>query len=200
MLPKLPKDLVSLLTELYSTKCHILEYGTGGSTMLGLTANSGNLVIGCETDSDWLEKVIQETITRGCRDRLIPVYQDIGPTRVWGHPCFEGQPLTTKRCEKFFSASLKPWKELNRLAVEPDIVFIDGRFRVGAFCSTAAMIKKETTVIFDDYTTRPQYHLVEAISKPSSFCDRAAVFSLQPGALSPIEFVMDYGHLLLRQN
>ena len=43
---------------------------------------------------------------------------------------------------------------------------IDGRFRVASFLTTLKKSKKGTKIIFDDYKSRSQYHVVEKIIKP----------------------------------
>jgi protein O-GlcNAc transferase len=43
---------------------------------------------------------------------------------------------------------------MDKLGVSPDVVLIDGCFRVACFLACWANIQRPTTVIFDDYTER----------------------------------------------
>lgn len=61
---------------------------------------------------------------------------------------------------------------------KPDFILIDGRFRVATFLTTLINAKKGTTVCFDDYTTRPQYHIVEKFEKPLQKNKRQAIFKV----------------------
>ena len=53
---------------------------------------------------------------------------------------------------------------------------IDGRFRVASFLTTLKKSKKGTKIIFDDYKSRPQYHVVEKIIKPKKMYFDQALF------------------------
>ena len=67
-----------------SEKRLILEYGTGGSTVLALESNIENVVYACETDSAWLAKLMLYASERRLQSRLFPVHLDIGQTGDWG--------------------------------------------------------------------------------------------------------------------
>ena len=74
-------------------------------------------------------------------------------------------------------APILPWRVMQRHGVNPDIVFIDGRFRVASFLATYLNASKPCTVVFDNYRDRECYHVVESILKPSRFIDRTAFLS-----------------------
>ena len=63
--------------------------------------------------------------------------------------------------------------------MNPDLIFIDGRFRVACFLTALKKIKRRTTVMIDDYRSRIHYHLCSKISKPIMI-GRMAVFELTP--------------------
>lgn len=176
----LPPEVANELKVLYSNQVVVLEYGTGGSTLLALEANDGNLVMGCETDSQWLSRISTEIVSRNLSNRFFPVYQSVGKTKEWGYPHFTGEEYSDKRGEQFATVSILPWQILKRKNLNPDIVFIDGRFRVAAFIATFLNAANPCTIIFDDYTDRPHYHIVENLIKPKKLIDRTAFFDFHP--------------------
>ena len=81
----------------------------------------------------------------------------------------------------------------------PDVVLIDGRFRVACFLYALIHTKPGTVIIFDDYADRPEYHVVEEVISPVEVDQRQAKFVRPNGELSKaaahlldkFEFVMD---------
>ena len=195
----LPEKVAAFLSELYAKKSVILEYGTGGSTFLALEANDQNMVFGCETDSKWLNRLCMEVSMRGLGGRFYPVYQDIGTTKEWGRPDFDREPYTDARGILMVKAPGLPWEAMNKLGVSPDVVLIDGRFRVACFLACWANIQRPTTVIFDDYAERPSYHVVEKLARPVELVDRTAVFKLTPltGGVDIKKFLSAYAPALV---
>ena len=79
----------------------------------------------------------------------------------------------------------RPWHYCKEHALNPDIILIDGRFRVASFLSSCVYLKKETIVLFDDYADRDNYHVFDDIIKPSEIIDkRMAVFHVKPGLVN----------------
>ena len=176
----LPQEVASELKALYSKKVVVLEYGTGGSTLLALESNDGNLVMGCETDSQWLSRLSTEIVSRNLSNRFFPVYQGVGKTKEWGYPSFTDEEYSDKRGQQLSIASILPWQILKKKNLSPNIVFIDGRFRVAAFIATFLNASQPCTIIFDDYIDRAHYHIVESLIKPSKFIGRTAFFDFHP--------------------
>lgn len=176
----LPRNVADELKSLYSNKMVILEYGTGGSTLLALESNIENFVMGCETDGQWLARLSTEIVSRNLSNRFLPVYQDIGKTTEWGYPCFKEDKYTQERGRQFLNAPTLPWHILKKRNLAPDVVFIDGRFRVASFIATFLNARQPCTIIFDDYKDRPYYHIVERLIKPKKFIDRTAFFDFRP--------------------
>jgi hypothetical protein len=178
----LPEEVAEALTAIYSEGVVVLEYGSGGSTFLALDANEENIIYSCETDARWLSELSSEIALRQLSHRFFPVFQDVGQTKEWGYPCFDKQSYDESRGIQFVQAPILPWRVMQRHGVSPDIVFIDGRFRVASFLATYLNVSRPCTVVFDDYRDRECYHVVECILKPSGFIDRTAFFELQPPA------------------
>ena len=59
---------------------------------------------------------------------------------------------------------------------KPELVLIDGRFRVACFLFSLINGSPGTKIIFDDYVNRPHYHVVEEFIKPIETCGIQALF------------------------
>ena len=66
-----------------------------------------------------------------------------------------------------------PWRHG---PVKPDLVLIDGRFRVACFLHSLLAADAGTPLLFDDYTNRPHYHLVEEFCPIAQSEGRQALF------------------------
>ena len=58
----------------------------------------------------------------------------------------------------------------------PDVVLIDGRFRVACFLTSLLKSKVGAVIIFDDYSDRNHYHVVEEFVEVSHLEQRQAIF------------------------
>ena len=154
----------------------ILEYGSGGSTVLA-AGMPGKRVFSVESDWAWALRL------QGHLDDLAPpspttVYHaDIGPTGAWG------RPVDDARWYDFYRYPLAIWDE--PFFRHPDVVLIDGRFRAACMMTTLLRITRPTTVVFDDYVDRVPYHLVEEYIAPRETFGTMAVFDAVPGLVGP---------------
>ena len=55
---------------------------------------------------------------------------------------------------------------------------MDGRFRVACFLTSLLNADAGSIIIFDDYTLRPEYHIVEIFEKPIEINKRQAAFQV----------------------
>jgi len=166
-----PKDEADFLIETYRDANVILEYGSGGSTVLAAKMEN-KYIISVESDRRWaikLQKYIDESTFSS---RGIIYYSDIGPTGAWGRPLDETQ------WRKFCAYPTHVWAQ--PFFRNPDVVLIDGRLRAACFVATCLRVHKPTRILFDDYTNRKAYHVVEKISKPIRFYGRIAEFFIEP--------------------
>lgn len=157
----------------------ILEYGSGGST--GLAARSADLTFSVETDADWIRRMDTWLAAEGLRSRVILHHADIGPTKRWGHP----EKYRLRHLGRYLDYPRTVWRRPDFR--EPDVILIDGRFRLSCFLWVMENISKTTRVLFDDYGSKPRYHSVERFQKPAVFVDRMAIFDLEPKKLSEYE-------------
>ena len=92
-----------------------------------------------------------------------------------------------------------PWRAVRAAGVQPDLVLVDGRFRVACFLYSLLHMKAGGVILWDDYTNRPEYHSVERFLKPVAYHDEMAVFQITgqedlPGAVDALFsglFVLD---------
>ena len=167
----------------YRTAETVLEYGSGGSTVLA--ASLGKRVFAVESDGDWA-KATGAWIAEHHPEALARVVHcDIGPTGEWG------KPFGPERMADFYRYPLEIWDDPDFR--HPDVILVDGRFRVACFCAALLRVERETLLLFDDYAGRPDYHQVERLVRPARQVDRMAVFELSPGRVPPAEWTWVIG-------
>lgn len=138
------------------------EYGAGESTTW-VYANTTMQILSVDTSKEWVDTVRAKA---NGDPRLDIRWIDIGELREWGRP-----KTYTHRAQ--FPAYIESiW---NREQT-PELVLVDGRFRVSCFLYSLLHATPGMNIIFDDYTTRAQYHVVEEFVKPTETCGRQACF------------------------
>jgi len=161
----------------YAKSNVILEYGAGGSTLLA--AKLGKTVITTETNPAWLIELMGAYKEKKLSGDIIPIYADIGQTKAWGYPVDDTSHL------KWPDYAQKSWRYCDEHQLCPDLILIDGRFRVATFLACCASITKPTTLIFDDYQKREYYHIVTQLFEPVNIIDdRMAIFKIKPKKIS----------------
>jgi len=153
------------------------EYGCGAST-IWVAKNTMCEICSVDSSSEWIRKVENEC---GSRNRLTLHLADLGPVSAWG------RPESYEKAQNFNDYTDWIWTNTRK----PDLVLIDGRFRVCCFLTCLLKGKSGTKIIFDDYTNRPHYHLVEKYIKPIEICGRQALF------LIPDKRTVDINNVIL---
>jgi hypothetical protein len=171
------------LTEAYAKAETIFEYGTGGSTVLAMGMDA-KTVVSVESDWNWLSRVNNYIDRYPSTSTYIPYFADIGPTKSWG------QPTDDRRWRKFPDYAFGIWNFAEARGLVPDLVLIDGRFRIGCFIASMLNVSKSTAILFDDYTNRWPYHIVERFAEPVLFVDKMAVFETGRVALAAKDFAL----------
>ncbi len=127
-----------------------LEFGCGLSTQF-VARNYECQIRSVETD-----KTYSSEIQNILRERAEIFHIDLGPVGPWGRPTgYSRRGMFEEYLEVGFSKSYSP-----------DVVLIDGRFRVAAFLTAVLRSAPGTHIVFDDYPGRPQYHVVEEVLTP----------------------------------
>ena len=173
--PYMPKrNVVYFADALRSASCY-LEFGAGGSTILAARMGLAD-VVSVESDPTWLERV--DARLKGdaasARTHLLPI--DIGPTRALGYPAGKTHEAS------FRDYPLGPWRYCAENGLSPDLVLIDGRFRLACMLATLRHARPGCRVLFDDYRWRAHYHGVERFVRPVAMIGRMAEFRVPEGA------------------
>lgn len=183
------QDCSQYIKKTYSKHKTILEYGSGGSTLLA--AESGAMVVTTETDAKWLVELMGAYQERELPGTIIPIFADIGPTKAWG------RPIDESNIKQWPDYSQRAWRYLDEHQLHPDLILIDGRFRVASFLTACANIRKTTLVIFDDYVERDYYHSIEELFQPIEIIDnRMAIFKIKPRKVNANYLLMNFHYFL----
>lgn len=152
----------------------ILEYGSGGSTVMAAEM-AGKRVFAVESDRDWalMMRAWFDASPPAAGTEVDVIWSDIGPTREWGYPT--GNDSWTR----YARYPLEVW-DLPEFR-QPDVVLVDGRFRPGCALAAAFRTDRPVTVLIDDYKRRKQYHAVERfLGGPHRLHGRMAEFHVTP--------------------
>ncbi|ODT15929.1 MAG: hypothetical protein ABS35_29975 [Kaistia sp. SCN 65-12] len=174
----MPEAERTVLIEAYRAAETILEYGSGGSTILACLL--GKRVHAVESDLKWagdLSGVIGRNF-EGDRAVVVPV--DIGPTKAWSFPA------DNSGYEGYSNYPNAVWDRADFR--HPDLILIDGRFRVACLMTALQRVRRPTRVLFDDYRERPYYHWVEELAKPVALHGRMAEFRVDRTAIPDTNF------------
>ncbi|MBS0232901.1 MAG: class I SAM-dependent methyltransferase [Proteobacteria bacterium] len=168
MTPSMTAMEINRYCELLNGATNILEFGAGGSTLLA-AERPGLQITSVDSDPGWFAKLREKpAINRAEKEgRLRLLHIDIGPTGEWGHPIDD-----TKR-ELWPNYSNLPWEMLDQ---KPDLVFIDGRFRVACGLCTALHAKPGQTVVAVHDFERRRYRALKFYLKKTEMVERLAIF------------------------
>ena len=142
---------------LLKTSKSYLEYGSGSSTLLAKKLNKKFISI--ETDKSFYSFLKDKGINQ-------ITYSDIGPTKYYSIPILPTY-IIKKRVKKYAHQISSMSKNLKFF---PDLILIDGRFRVYVaiqviiFCIKNTYYKK-TIIIIDDFKFREEYHVLKKLIK-----------------------------------
>lgn len=146
--PFMEDDERELFDRRYRSASKIVEFGAGGSTVFAAAETSARIV-SVESDYAWLERLRREPEIAEAEKtgRVCLLHADIGPTKKWGYPVGDSfksaWPVYAER----------PWPVLP----DPDLIFIDGRFRLACMLASA-MKAPQATVMVHDFRKRKKYH------------------------------------------
>jgi len=177
------KDVSVFVKKAYEQSTNILEYGSGGSTILG--ARKGKTVISTESSAPWLIELMGSYKERKLPGDIVPIFCDIGETKKWGHP------KDDTKWHNWPAYSVTAWQYCTDNNINPDLILIDGRFRVACFIASCVNTTTPVRILFDDFAERPKYHVVKKIVEPTKIIDqRLAVFDIEPGMVDS-KFLLD---------
>ena len=174
----LPEAEAALLRAAYSRAEVILEYGSGGSTVMAAEM-PGKTVYSVESDRDWAAMMLGWFADNPpvAGSEVDVIWCDIGATKEWGHP------VDHSEWRRFARYPLDIWSQKGFR--QPQVVLVDGRFRQGCALACAFMSKAPLELYFDDYVQRKHYHKVEDILGPPEITGRMAYWKVTPQAIPP---------------
>lgn len=151
-----------------------LEYGGGGSTVVA--SKLGKAFLSVDSDPYFMRALAKE-VRPTDRERLI--YVDIGLTGLWGAPIMQSEPEA--RRGKWRQYPHAPWQRLLQTGERPDLILLDGRFRVACalVCLKNLGNAPGVTMLVDDYAPRPEYRVIERFAKLEAMHGRMAQFTPQ---------------------
>lgn len=153
-----------------------LEYGAGGSTCLA--AKNGVRFVSVDSDPYFLESVRKKIIAsqQYRPDEQVFHHADIGLTGGWGKPVLWGLP-SDERLESFRRYSDIP-AEIGTKFPLPDLVLVDGRFRVACALKALRALQHEQgwLLLVDDYRGRQGYQVIAEFGRLQTYVGRMAVF------------------------
>jgi len=167
--PHMEQEGIILLKERLRMAEIYLEYGAGGSTVLAAEMGVKEIHT-IDTDRGFLDAVQRRVAEHSPEAKMTAHHIDIGPTKEWGQPSDRALAnLWPRYC-------VAAWDALLLQNSWPDLILIDGRFRVACFLASLMLAKPGTIILFDDYFDRPHYHAVEKHLRPSAQAGRLAEF------------------------
>jgi hypothetical protein len=174
--PRFNPDSTPLFRDLLRGCGAYLEYGSGGSTVLA--ARLGKPFVTVETDPHFLRRVREKVGALRPDQHLL--HADIGLTREWGFPVF-GKCPTRRELEAWRGYAEEPWRHVDP-ANGPDLVLVDGRFRVAAALTSLLHLRDrpDATLLLDDYLARPHYRTIERFARLVETRDHMALFRPDP--------------------
>ena len=172
--PEMSADEIGVLRECYSKAASVVEFGSGGSTLLAVRSPSLQRIWSVESDPAWIEKLhgLPEVAAAEQAGRLRFIHADIGPTGDYGMPLDDA---TQGRWPSYHDAV---WADPDTSGA--DLVLIDGRFRVACALAALAHCQPHAILLFHDFWSRPVYHPVLAFTDWLGSCDSLAILRRKP--------------------
>lgn len=157
-----------------------LEFGMGGSTLFA--ANQGvKRIVSVDSDSEWVSKIADSITVFRTTSEIDLIHCDIGPTGPWG------TPVNQERMANWPLYFREPWKRLAAAHIIPDLIYVDGRFRVA--CTLYSILRLhvassssghgKTRIMIHDFTNRPYYYKVTDYAQIVEQFNTLTVFELR---------------------
>ena len=169
--PQLGEDGTRYFEDRLGSCKFYLEYGSGGSTVLA--AGLGLPFIPVENDT-WFRRSVLRKFGDFRSDQVL-LHADTGFTGKWGIPVVkDSSPARLRRWRDYAEM---PWAAAARREQFPDLILIDGRFRV--LCALVSLRQlgghAGTEIIVDDYAGRPHYEMIARVTPLVRMVGRTAV-------------------------
>ena len=133
--------------------------GASGSTLLAARIGVAD-IISVESDPAWLKRVEERLRGAASAGKTHLLSVDIGPTRALGYP------TGSAHRSSYRNYPLEPWRYCARAGLSPDLVLVDGRFRLACMLAALRNAQPGCRILLDDYRWRRIYRRVEIFVRP----------------------------------
>jgi hypothetical protein len=157
-----PEEQSTLARLMGSGVFRYLEFGMGGSTLLAIRSGI-QTIVAVDSDPGWVDRIRchPEIAPRVASDDAAVLHADIGPVGRFGSPA---SPHHAARWPNYVRV---PWIEWESRQAFPELVLVDGRFRV-ASCLSVVVARSlmgqasadPLVLLHDVVPSRPQYQTV----------------------------------------
>lgn len=163
-------EVSELIRKHYEKANVILEYGSGGSTVMAAEM-PGKTIFSVENSRPWTRMMRRYFEQEQPPSMPLMHNVNVGKTGKWG------RPVDNSGFKRYHRYPLSIW-DIEEFQ-HPDVILIDGRFRVA--CALTAMLRctKKTTLLFDDYENRKSYHMVEEFLEKEETVGEMARFTVR---------------------
>lgn len=169
--PMFDPEALKIFTAKLMQSNEYLEYGSGGSTYLAAKLKKKFTVV--ESDPFFLNAVKEKIVTDNLYDseKQTYIHANIGFTGPYGWPFF----FNKDKREIYAGYSDAPWN-LHGEKFSPDLILVDGRFRVSSALKTIKKLNGKTNweILFDDYDGT-YYHAIEEFANLERVVGRMAI-------------------------
>lgn len=172
----LPPEEAEVLRDAYAAARVILEYGSGGSTLVA-GENPEGVIFSVESDANWIAMMQRWFDENPPSGQVVLHHADIGDTKAWG------MPVNNRRVARWPGYPMSVWDRDD--FQQPDTVLIDGRFRLACFLTVLLRSTRPVRVLWDDYSDRTAYHRAETLCPVQRHHGRMAEFHVEPQMLAP---------------
>lgn len=172
--PEMTDAEIGVLQQCFSKASSLVEFGSGGSTLLAVHSPSLRRIWSVESDPAWIARLRArpEVVAAEQGGRLQLQHADIGPTGDHGAPLDEASQARWPAYHE------QVWSDTATAAA--DLVLIDGRFRVACAMAALANCQAHTILLFHDFWNRTPYHPVLAFTDWLGSCDSLAILRRKP--------------------
>ena len=169
--PHMDAEGLKLFKEAISKSSVYLEYGVGGSTVYASSIGVP-IVISVDSCLEWCQ-MVEKDKPQESKTYLCLNYCDIGEVVEWG------KPKNINKIADFHNYMVMPWISSRQMKVTPDLILVDGRFRVASFLYSLINARVGTRILFDDYANRSYYHVVEQFCELTELRGRMGHFVVE---------------------
>ncbi|MEI6407297.1 MAG: hypothetical protein WCO85_07205 [Actinomycetes bacterium] len=163
-------DLINAIDLLVQSTDCVVEYGSGESTVL--LAEKGCTVISVETSWNYFLKITERLEGPIVQGRVHCIYADVGTVDQWG------SPVDTSPRAAFLRYPLQPWVQIERRELTPQLVVLDGRFRLACFVTSFMKAPLGALILINNFYSRTDYHLINHFAQESERVGDLAVFEV----------------------